>query len=194
MFRYFTLASCLFLVAAARAVAQDKPAESTLPIGLINIERIAQKHKPFLKQVAELQEQAKELQGSAALKQGELQTVVNDLQKTAQGTAEFQKLQSQAGRLQRELQSFVAEGQQKIRDADLKNSLALHREIDQVLKPYCKSKGLKLVVRMPGTSLDENLTPQQILQAINRGVFYEDGLDITDDVLKLLAEKSEKGK
>ena len=194
MFRYFTLASCLFLVAAARAVAQDKPAESTLPIGLINIERIAQKHKPFLKQVAELQEQAKELQGSAALKQGELQTVVNDLQKTAQGTAEFQKLQSQAGRLQRELQSFVAEGQQKIRDQDLKNSLALHREIDQVLKPYCKSKGLKLVVRMPGTSLDENLTPQQILQAINRGVFYEDGLDITDDVLKLLAEKSEKGK
>ncbi|MCE9527659.1 MAG: OmpH family outer membrane protein [Planctomycetales bacterium] len=194
MFKYFTLATCLFLVAAAATVAQDKPAESTLPIGLINIEKIGQQHKPFVKQVAELQEQAKELQGSAALRQGELQTVVNDLQKTAQGTAEFQKLQNQAARLQRELQSFVAEGQQKIRDTDLKNSLALHREIDEVLKPYCKSKGLKLVIRMPGNSLDEKQSPQQILQALSRGVFYEDGLDITDDVLKLLAEKSEKGK
>lgn len=194
MFKYFTLATCLCLVAVASAFAQDKPAEATLPIGLINIEKIAQQHKPFLKLVAELQVQAKELQESATLRQGELQTVVNDLQKTAQGTAEFQKLQNQAARLQRELQSFVTEGQQKIRDKDLKNSLALHREIDEVLKPYCKAKGLKLVVRMPSASLDENQNPQQILQVINRGVFYEDGLDITDDVVKLLAEKNEKGK
>ncbi|MFN0019284.1 MAG: OmpH family outer membrane protein [Pirellulaceae bacterium] len=194
MFKHLTLATCLFLVAAASTLAQDKPAESALPIGLINIEKIAQQHKPFLKLVAELQVQAKELKESATLRQGELQTVVNDLQKAAQGTAEFQKLQSQAGRLQRELQSFVTEGQQKIRDKDLKNSLALHREIDEVLKPYCKAKGLKLVVRMPSASLDENQNPQQILQALNRGVFYEDGLDISDDVLKLLAEKSEKGK
>jgi Skp family chaperone for outer membrane proteins len=194
MFKYFTLAGCLFLIAAVPAAAQDKPAESTLPIGLINIEKIAQQHKPFLKLVAELQVQAKELQENATLRQGELQTVVNNLQMTAQGTAEFQKLQNQAGRLQRELQAFVNEGQQKILDKDRKNSLALHREIDEVLKPYCKAKGLKLVVRMPSASLDENQNPQQILQALNRGVFYEDGLDITDDVLKLLAEKSEKGK
>lgn len=194
MFKHFMLAACLFLVAVAPAFAQDKPTESTLPIGLLNIEKIAQQHKPFVKLVAELQVQAKELQENATLKQGELQTVINDLQKAAQGTAEFQKLQNQAGRLQRELQAFVTEGQQKIRETDLKNSLGLHRQIDEVLKPYCKAKRLKLVVRMPTASLDENQNPQQILQALNRGVFYEEGLDITDDVLKLLAEKSEKGK
>ena len=194
MFRNLTLATGLLLLAAVPLPAQDKPAENTMPIGLVNIEKIAQQYKPFQKQVAELQEQAKELQTNAALKQSELQTVGSELQKTAQGTAEFQKFQAQYGRLQRELQAFVTEGQQKFRDKDLKLSLSLHREIDQVLKPYCKAKGIKLVVRMPGTSLDENQNQQQILQAVSRGVLYEDGLDITDDVLKLLNEQSAKGK
>ena len=55
-----------------------------------------------------------------------------------------------------------------------------------------QAKGLKLVVRTHNSSLDENQTQQQILQTLNRGVLYEEGLDITDDVLKLLAEKGEK--
>jgi Skp family chaperone for outer membrane proteins len=194
MIRNLPFAACLLLLAAIPVAAQDKPAENPFPIGLVNIEKIAQQYKPFQKQVAELQEQAKEMQTSAALKQSELQTVGSELQKTAQGTAEFQKLQAQYGRLQRELQAFVQEGQQKFRDKDLKLSLSLHREIDQVLKPYCKAKGLKLVVRMPGVSLDENQNQQQILQAVSRGVLYEDGLDITADVLKLLEEQNAKGK
>jgi len=195
MLKHLFLAACLLVIATvAPALSQEKAAESPLPIGLVNIEKIAQQYKPFLKQVAELQEQTKELQSSVTLKQSELQGVGTELQKAAQGTAEFQKLQNQYVRLQRELQTFAQEGQQKIRDKDFKNSLALHRELDQVLKPYCKAKGLKLVVRIQNSSLDENQNPQQILQAINRAVLYEDGLDITDDVLKLLAEKEEKGK
>lgn len=193
MNRQFSFAFGLFLIAAVSVVAQEKPAENALPIGLVNIEKIAQQYKPFQKQVAELQEEGKEFQTAAALKQSELQTVGNDLQKTPQGTAEFQKLQGQFARLQRELQVFAQEGQQKFRDKDLKLSLSLHREIDQVLKPYCKAKGLKLVVRMPGVTLDENQNQQQIVQALSRGVLYEEGLDITDDILKLLKEQSEKG-
>jgi Skp family chaperone for outer membrane proteins len=194
MLRPFAIAIGLILFAVVSAIAQDKPAESALPVGLVNIEKIAQQYQPFQKQVAELQEQGKELQTAVALRQSELQTAANDLQKTPQGTAEFQKLQAQVVRLQRDLQAFAQEGQQKFRDKDLKLSLSLHREIDQVLKPYCKAKGLKLVVRMPGVSLDENQTQQQIVQALSRGVLYEEGLDITDDILKLLVEHSEKGK
>lgn len=197
MFKLLSSAFGLLLIAATSTgplAAQDKSAEAPLPIGLVNIEKIAQQYKPFLKQVAAMQEEAKELQSSATLKQSELEAVGNDLRKAAQGSAEFQKLQNQFGRLQRELQVFVQEGQQKFRDKDVKLSLSLHREIDAVLKPYCKAKGLRLVLRTHNGSLDENQSQQQILQTLNRGVLYDDGLDITDDVLKLLVEKSEKGK
>jgi Skp family chaperone for outer membrane proteins len=197
MLKHFTLAATLLLSAplsVAPASAQEKPIDNPLPIGLVNIEKIAQQYKPFQSQVAAMQEEAKELQSSATLKQSELEAIRNDLRKAVQGSAEFQKLQNQFLRLDRELKAFVQEGQQKFRDKELKLSLSLHREIEQVLKPYCKAKGLRLVVRTHNGSLDENQNPQQILQALNRGVLYEEGLDITDDVLKLLAEKREKDK
>jgi len=186
-----------FLFASGFTLAQDKvddkPAGNSLPIAIVNVEKIAQQYKPFQKRVATLQEEGKELQSSVALKQSELQGVGNDLQKTAPGSPEQQKLQGQYARLQRELQLFVQEGQQKFREKDLKLSLTLHREIDQVLKPYCKTKGIRLVVRTQNASLEENQNAQQLVQTINRGVLFEDGLDVTDDVLKLMNEKGDKG-
>ena len=197
MLKHFSLAARLLIIVAASATsisAQEKPTENPLPIGLVNLDKVAQQYKPFQMKVVALQEEGKELQSSVTLRQSELQAVANDLQKTMQGSAEFQKLQNQFAKLQRELQVFVQEGQQKFRDKELKLSLSLHREIDQVLKPYCKAKGLRLVVRTNNSSLDENQTQQQILQTLSRGVLYEDGLDITDDVLKLMVEKGEKDK
>lgn len=183
-----------FVVVSASSfvAAQEKADSPSLPIGIVNIEKIAQQHKPFQTKVMALQEEGKEVNASIALKQSEVQAVANDLQKAKPGSPEAQKLQMQVVRLQRELQMFVQESQQKFREKDLKVSLSLHREIDEVLKPYCKAKGLKLIVRTQNSSLEENQNPQQIAAAIGRGVLFEDGLDITDDVLKLLTEKSAK--
>jgi len=128
------------------------------------------------------------LQKNAALKQSELETVGNRLQRAERDSPEFQKLQGQFGRLQREWQTFVQENQQKMREKELKLSLSLHREIAEVLKSYCKQKGIRLVVRTENNSLEEKQPTQQIMQALGRGVLYEDGLDITDDVLKLLEQ------
>ena len=180
--------------ATSYSAAQEKllDGQATLPIGILNVEKIAQQYKPFQMKVAALQEEGKEANTAIALKNSEVQTAANELQKAMAGSAEAQKLQMQVARLQREFQQFVAENQQKFRDKDLKLSLSLHREIDEVLKPYCKGKGLKLVVRTQNSSLDENQNQQQIVQALGRGVLFEDGLDITDDVLKLLVEKKNK--
>src|SRR5258706_5375182 len=119
------LAAALLLDAAW---GQDKPAAvaSPLPIGLLNVQRIGQTYKPFLEQTAVLQEEAQELQKNVELKKSELETVGSKLQKANRDSAEFQKLQSQYVKLQRELQAFVQENQQKMREKDLKMSLALH--------------------------------------------------------------------
>jgi len=196
MCKQFSIALSIAVLAGlcTVAAAQEKGAEQSFPIGILNVEKIAQQYKPFQMKVAALQEEGKEANVAIALKNSEAQAVANDLQKAMPGSAEALKLQMQLLRLQRELQQFVAENQQKFRDKDLKVSLSLHREIDEVLRPYCKAKGLKLVVRTQNGSLDENQNQQQIVQALGRGVLFEDGLDITEDVMKLLVEKSGKGK
>ena len=49
------------------------------------------------------------------------------------------------------------------------------------MKKYAKAKGLKLVIRQQDSSLDEKQPLAEILKSLNRGIIYEDGLDITDD-------------
>jgi hypothetical protein len=43
---------------------------------------------------------------------------------------------------------------------------------------------LKLVIRQPETTLDENQPLTETLKALNRGILYEEGLDITDAILR----------
>ena len=42
MLRNLSFAACMFLIAAVPVTAQDKPADPPFPIGLVNIEKIAQ--------------------------------------------------------------------------------------------------------------------------------------------------------
>ena len=64
--------------------------------------------------------------------------------------------------------------------------LAFYRDLEEEVRKYAKAKGLKLVIRQQESSLDENQQLQQILTSLNRGIIFEDGLDITDDILKAL--------
>lgn len=168
----------------------EKTAAETFPIALLNLDLIAQTYKPFQQKVTALRAEAVELQTKVGLRQTELENVQVSLRKTKQGTPDFQKLQAEFAKLQMELQVFVQEEQQKLQQKDRDISLELHRQVDAVLKVYCKAKGIRMVVRQQNSSLDEKQSPQDVLKALGRGVLYDDGLDITGDVLKALDEKS----
>ena len=46
---------------------------------------------------------------------------------------------------------------------------------------------------MPDVSLDDNQPLAEILKSLNRSIIYQDGLDITDDILQALdARATEK--
>ncbi len=179
--------------AVSTPILAQEPAKdpfATFPIALLNLDLVAQTYKPFQQKVTALRAEAVELQTKVGLRQTELENVQVSLRKTKQGTPDFQKLQMEFAKLQMELQAFVQEEQQKLQQKDRDISLELHRQVDAVLKVYCKAKGIRMVVRQQNSSLDEKQSPQDVLKALGRGVLYDDGLDITGDVLKALDEKS----
>ena len=64
--------------------------------------------------------------------------------------------------------------------------LAFYRTVDDEVAKYAKAKGLKLVLRQQDSSLDENQPLAELLKSLNRSIIYQDGLDITDEILKAL--------
>jgi Skp family chaperone for outer membrane proteins len=172
------LAGWLFAATAA--------AEDPLPIAILNMDRIFKTHQPLLDQLAPAREEAKALQEKLQLRQAEIETVANQIRKAEPGSPDFQRLQGQLLKLNGELQQMAQAGQQTIQKKETTIYLAFYRTLDDEVAKYAKAKGLKLVLRQQDSSLDEKQPLQEILKSLNRSIIYQDGLDITDDILKAL--------
>jgi Skp family chaperone for outer membrane proteins len=176
----------LFSLLALALAATAAQAQDALPIALVNIDRIYKTYKPLQDKLAPIKAGAQEMEKKAQLRQIELETVVTQLRKSQPGSPESNRLQQQAAKLQTELQQFVAKERDALQKQEAAVLLDMYRQVDDEVKKYAKAKGLKLVIRQQDSSLDENQSLQAILAALNRGIIYEEGLDITDDILKAL--------
>jgi Skp family chaperone for outer membrane proteins len=177
------------LIAAAMAILiswQAAGAQEAFPVALVNMDRVFKTHQPFLDKLAPIKQALQEMEKKAQVQQLELETVVTQLRKAQPGTAEAQKLQQQAAKLQQDLQQFVAKEREQLQKREAAVFLDLFRQLEEEVAKYAKAKGIKLVIRQQDGSLDENQPVAEILKSLNRGILYEDGLDITGEILKAL--------
>ena len=168
-------------------------AAEPLPIGMVNVDRILRTHKPLLEKLAPLKATSKELDATVQVRQVEIEGVAEKLRKTQPGSPEQQRLQQQLIRLQGELQQFINAERQKLNKKEVTVYVALFRELDEVINKYAKAHQLKLVLRQYETSYDEDQPLPEILKALNRTILYEEGLDITDEILKAMEAKVASG-
>jgi len=182
-----------FLVVSMSAIAAPVPAAEPLPIGLIDVDRVFKTHEPFLKKLEPIRAEVKELDESIQVRQAELETVAGQARKAQPGSAEFQRLQQQAVKLQTELQQHVANSRQAVQKKEAVVLIECYQQLDAQVAKYAKAKGLKLVIRNQESSLDAGQPFQEVLKALNRSVLYAEDLDITDEILKALAANSTNG-
>jgi Skp family chaperone for outer membrane proteins len=180
--RYVALFAVLSLLATGSAAR----GQERLSIALVNMDRVFKTYKPFLDKLNPIKEGVQEMEKKAQLRQIELETVVTQLRKSQPGSPESQRLQQQAAKLQSDLQQFVNKEREALQKREAAVFLELYRQLEDEVKKYAKAKGLKLVIRQQDGSLDENQPLAEILKTLNRGIIYEDGLDITDDILQAL--------
>jgi Skp family chaperone for outer membrane proteins len=166
-------------------------AADPFPIAILNMDRIVKTHQPLLDKLKPLQEEAKKLEGDVQIRQAEIETVVNQLRAAKAGSPEFQRLQVQGAKLQAELQQFINTERANMQKKESAVLLGFYRDLDAIISKYAKERGIKLVVRQQETSLDDNQPVQEVLKTLNRSILYEDGLDITEEILKALNAKAE---
>lgn len=180
------LSSVVCVVAVACLAGPIAQAADPFPIAILNMDRVFKTHQPLLDQLAPIQEETKKLQETAQLRQVEIETVANQVRKAEPGSPEFQRLQAQLVKLNHELRQFAESGQQTVQKKESAVYLAFYRTLDDEVRKYAKAHGLKLVLRQQNSSLDENQPLAEILKSLNRSIIYEDGLDITEEILKAL--------
>lgn len=172
--------AALSLLAASAAASAQETAE--FPVAVLNLDVLFKEDAQVQKALADLKQEAAEIDEKVKLRQSEIETVQADMRKAQPGSQEQRRLQQQGFKLAGELQRFVNDERANVAGKEAKIFLAAYRRVDGVVKEYCQEKGIKLVIRDQAGSLEANQSTQEIVKAVNRFVIFEDGLDITKDI------------
>jgi Skp family chaperone for outer membrane proteins len=164
--------------------------QEKLPIALVNVDKILKSHKPLVAKVDPLKAEAKELEAAVQVRQAEIETAMGQFQRAQPGSPDQQRLQAQIRKLQTDMQQFVVTERQQLQQKEVKVYLAFFRQLDAEITKYAKANGLKLVLRQYETSLDEGQTLPEVMKALNRTILFDEGLDVTDEILKALDVQS----
>jgi Skp family chaperone for outer membrane proteins len=187
----YVLAALIVAVGSVPLAAQT---DAEFPVAVLNLDRIFKTYPPFQAKLAPVKEGVQELEKKAQSRQIELETKVAQLRMKQPGSPEFQKLQAEAAKLQAEAQQFVQQERAELQKQEAGIFLELYRQVEGEVKKYAKEHRIKLVIRQQDSSLEEGQPLGEILKSLNRGIIYEEGLDITDEILKALDKpKAEQG-
>ena len=158
------------------------------PVATLNVDKIFKTYQPLQDRLAPLKQKARELDKDVQLKQVELETATNKARKTPPGTPDFEKLQVLLAKMQAELRLFVERERRNLQKEEAVIFSQFYQEMEVEVKRICKERKIRLVLRQnDGGDTDNSV--EAVLKSINRGIVYDEGLNITDEVMAALNAK-----
>ena len=182
----------LLLLALLVPVLSADETRSDLPIGLIDVGYVFKHYKPATEKLAELKPALQELEKTVQLRQVEIEQIQRKLAAPKEGD-DRAKLQAQIAKLQQELRVYIETERQTLQKRELQIQADIYKLMQAEVQKIAKERGLKLVVLRPRGNL-ESQDAGELNRTLNQLVIFEDGLDVTDDVLKALQAKALQAK
>jgi Skp family chaperone for outer membrane proteins len=170
--------------------AQADEIKPDLAIGLIDVGYIFKNYKPATDKLAELKPALQEFEKTVQLRQVEIEQIQRKLAAPKEGE-DRAKLQAQVAKLQQELRVYIETERQSLQKRELQIQADVYKLVQAEVQRIAKERGLKLVVVRPRGNL-ESPDAGELNRTLNQLVIFEDGLDVTDEVLKALQTKAEE--
>jgi outer membrane protein len=189
--RQYVLPSLLvcFLLGAVHVLRSDETAAAhrASDIALIDMSKVFTSYHRFDALRQELQKeieagevQAKQMLAEVASLKKEYQQAKKD--KDSERAAE---LNAKISRATDEQAKFVKDTQKQFIKKESELYRTIYAEISSLVMAYCKERRIKLVMRFSSEEVVEpNAEPAKVLKSLNRHIVYEEGLDITDEILR----------
>lgn len=189
--RQYVLPSLLVcvLLGTVHVLRSDETAatRTASDIALIDMAKVFKSYARF----EELREELKKEIAAAEILGKEMQAEVASLKraheaaKKAKDYEQAEKLDNKLSRATEEQTKFVKDTQKQFVKKEAEVYRTVYAEISELVKAYCQEKRIKLVMRFASDGIPEaNAEASEILQSMNRQVVYEEGLDITDEIIR----------
>ncbi len=167
---------------------EDKAGSNKLPIAIVDVGRLFQGHRLFVEQMGQLKRTVKEAEKKLVVRKTEIEALQKQVREKRPGDADYDNLQLLLARLQAEVKVFMSKQKAELLKRESRLYVQTYQSLTMEIQQYAKQHNIQLVLRVhkrgPNTEKRDS-----IMSWINRDVIYENGLDITDEILRLVNAK-----
>lgn len=163
---------------------KGKPVGPT-QVALVDMAKIFKSSKMFNDGRLELKQQIDEAEDVAKKLQNEALQLKNKAAQFEKGTEERTELESQLKKKAFEFETFRKSTAEKFLNAESRIYREVYGAVTAEISSYSRTHDIDLVVRFDSSPLKDE-SPQKMLESMNRLVIYENGLDITEEIMAAL--------
>jgi len=185
----FLLALCVALIPSL-GWAQNQPqqqarAAAGTNIALIDVSYVFKNHKAFKDRAELIKKEVKDYDGRLTEQKKGLSDKKNKLSEYKAGTPDYERLEAELAREAANLDVEAGLKRKEILEKEAKVYYDTYIEMIAAVKAFCGPRKIGLVLRFDGEEIDPN-DRASVFRGVNRPVVYQDGIDITLDILDIV--------
>jgi len=169
----------------SQTLAQEPAADvsSASDTAVLDVGKVLQGYKQFQGDLESLKAEVAKANQEVAVRQAEAESVAKELQGMQPGQPNFENKQLLLVRLQTELKQLVDRNRQQfvVREAGLYKQA--YDQLRKRVSQFASEHGIRLVLRVNQGEVDAR-NPNAVLQSVNETVIYQNGLDITNEIIR----------
>ena len=184
---FLTLAVVLSALAAGWAGSANAQAPRTpapLPVRIIDLKKVFDKHERFKAATEILKGEVTQREDQLKARRQQMEQAAALLKEMKAGSPEYAQKEGDLIRADSELKALVNIGRREFLDKEAKIYLDVYTEVIEEVKYYCQVQGVSLVLRYNGETMEGSKDPQEVLKELNKSViYYHPSIDISDMIV-----------
>jgi len=184
-----TLIALLVLFAGSSAWGQG------MNVALLDVGYIFKNHAGFKSQMDAMKAEVQSFEQIMKQKQEQIQAASKQIATYKPGSPEYKKLEETTTKQLADLKVQMQLKRKEIMVNEAKIYMATYRQVTSAVQSFAKQKRIDLVLRYDREVSPTNTEadPRETLKIINRPVIFEDGLDISDTILRQIGGVARTG-
>lgn len=176
---------CLWAIGSHPTIAIAQPAGTN--VALIDIIEVFKNHPGYKDRMEAWRKEKEKLDDFLRSQNQKLATDLEKLKSFNAGTKEFKEAEREFANAQADLQVQVQLRRNSLIEAQAKIHFEAYQEVKAVVDRFAARNGIALVLRFDSAPMDP-LKPETVPEGVNRPIVYQSGLDITEQIVELLAQ------
>ena len=164
-------------------LAADDQRLLTQDVAVVDMVKVFENHKGFQKRSEDFKQAGLKAQEKLKVIAAAGQTLKDELNRQKPGSADFSRIQKELAEKAAEFQKVQKEQAEQLQKDQTEAINITYKDIVDEIQRIAEKRGLRLVLRSQG-EIPDATNPQKLAESVNRQVLYQNGLDITDEVMQ----------